>query len=618
MPRGMTAPETPPIERFVRHWRYGDVEWLRPGELLYSSDLTGQFNLWHQKVGPNGEGGFAQPLTVYTDRSVRLIVPAPDGRSIFFAADQDGDEMLQLYRTDAHGAEPVALTANRKAQHYIAPGCVDPSSRRVLFSDSSRNPEDLDLVLLDLSRGTTTRPLPEGGHWSDALWDPAGRRFSVLRTHSNTRIQSFVHDLSKKTTVEVVPHESEAWVTAEAWTADGRHLIVRSDLDREFKQLVLVEVASGQQKLIAAPKGEVENVVFSPRSGTLVYSVNDNGNSTLYAGHLGGRFRRVTALPKGCRSNLIWGNPLALAPDGKMAAVNWETGTGPPELRTFTTDGRRATQITVSMVGGVPDGPLRRPTPVRFRSFDGREIPAFYFLPKRRPGERMPAVLSIHGGPESQTRPEWSFAGSLHAWLNAQGIAVLAPNIRGSTGYGKSYQKLIHHDWGGAELQDLKAAAEWLRGRPEIDPTRLGVYGASYGGFATLSCVTRLPEYWRVGVDVFGPSNLITLVRSVPPHWARFMDKWIGNPDREAEFLRERSPITYVDNVRADLLVIQGANDARVNKAESDQMVDRLRASGRIVEYIVFDDEGHGFTRRSNELKAVDASGRFLVERLRA
>jgi dipeptidyl aminopeptidase/acylaminoacyl peptidase len=612
----MADREVPPIDRFAQHWHYGDVAWLRPGELVFTADITGQQNLWHQAVGPRGERGFAQPLTAYTDRSVRTIAPAPDGRSIFYTADQDGDEQLQIYRIDGRGGEPIAITADRKVRHYLAPGGLDPAGRRLLFSDTGRNPTDLDVVLLDLARGTSVRPLPEGAIWSDAVWDPAGRRFAVQNYHSNTRIQSFVHDVSRGTTVEVVPHESEEWVTAEAWTKDGRRLLVRSDIDREFKQLELVEVASGKSKVLAAPEGDVESVAFSAKTDMLVYCVNENGFSKVYAGRLGSRARLISSLPRGCRSNLIWGNALAVSPDGQAAAINWETGTGPPEVRYFSLDGRRATQLSESMVGGVPDGPLPGPKPVRFRSFDGRSIPAYYFLPKRRPKGRMPAVLYIHGGPESQTRPEWSFSGSLRAWLNAEGIAWLATNIRGSTGYGKSYQKLIYHDWGGGELKDLKAAADWLCSRPEIDPTRLGVYGGSFGGFATLSCITRLPEYWKVGVDVFGPSNLLTFVRTVPPHWTRSMDRWVGNPDREADFLRERSPITYIDNVRADLLIIQGANDARVNKAESDQMVEKLRARGRKVEYIVFDDEGHGFNRRPNELLATKAAGRFLVDHL--
>jgi dipeptidyl aminopeptidase/acylaminoacyl peptidase len=252
---------------------------------------------------------------------------------------------------------------------------------------------------------------------------------------------------------------------------------------------------------------------------------------------------------------------------------------------------------------------------VRFPTFDGRQIPAFYYRPKHRLEGKMPAVLSIHGGPESQERPGWLYAG-LYAWLNARGIAVLAPNIRGSTGYGKSYQKLIHHDWGGDELKDLKAAADWLCVRPEIDASRLGVFGASFGGFATLSCVARLPEYWKVGVDLVGPSNLLTFVKTVPPFWTRFVVEWVGDPETEAEFLRERSPITYIDNIRAELLIVQGANDPRVNRAESDQIVARLRANGRKVEYVVFEDEGHGYTRRANQLKSFGQCARFLADHL--
>jgi dipeptidyl aminopeptidase/acylaminoacyl peptidase len=296
-------------------------------------------------------------------------------------------------------------------------------------------------------------------------------------------------------------------------------------------------------------------------------------------------------------------------------ALNWSTGMAPPEVYWIPLIRGRSRTLTQSMPGGVPDGPLPSPKLVRFTSFDGRRIPAFYYLPKRRPRGKIPAVLSIHGGPETQERPGWIYWG-MYAYLNACGIAVLAPNIRGSTGYGKTYQKLIHRDWGGGELKDLQAAAEWLRSRPEIDAERLGVFGGSFGGFATLSCVTRLPQYWKVGVDVFGPSNLLTFLKTVPPFWLRMMKDWLGDPETDADFLRERSPINHLDSVRADLLIIQGTNDPRVNKAESDQIVERLRALGRHVEYIVFPDEGHGFARTDNQLKAMGETVRFLKDRL--
>ena len=603
-----------PFERYAQHWNYADIAWLRPGELLFTSDITGEPNLWAQKVGPRGERGYAQPLTSFADRSVRTIAPSPDGRSIFYTADQGGDEQHQIYRISPDGGDALAVTTDRKVRHELVAGGVDRRGQRLLYSDNERNPSDMDVVVHDVARNTRVRPLEPGNLWSNATWDPTGRRFFVLKVHSNSRIQAYVHDPQRKSTVEVLPHETDELAVAANWTRDGRALLVLTNLDREFAHLELVNVASGKRNVIASPEAEVEDVRYSPRSQLVLYSVNEEGYSNLYVGRLGGRFRRVGALPPGHLSS-VWGNSVALSQDERGAAALWVRGCRPAEILwcPFTTG--RSTQLTESMVGGVPDAPLPDPKLVRFPTFDGRQIPAFYYLPKRRPSGRMPAVLSIHGGPEAQERPGWMYMG-LYAFLNSRGIAVLAPNIRGSFGYGKSYQKLIIHDWGGNELKDLRAAAEWMRSRPELDPGRFGVFGGSFGGFSTLNCATRLPEYWKVAVDVVGPSNLLTFVRSVPPFWTRFMNEWVGNPETEADFLRERSPITYIDNVRADMLIIQGANDPRVNKAESDQMVERLRAKGRKVEYIVFEDEGHGFTKRTNEMKGFGAIARFLVDHL--
>src|SRR5690606_30589604 len=256
---------------------------------------------------------------------------------------------------------------------------------------------------------------------------------------------------------------------------------------------------------------------------------------------------------------------------------------------------------------------MTRPELIRYPSFD-REIPAFLYRPTGGAG-KLPVLLSIHGGPEAQERPQYLYAG-FYQYLASRGIAVLAPNIRGSTGYGKSYQKLIHRDFGGDELRDLEHAAKWLQAQEWVDPARIGVFGGSFGGFATLSCVSRLPEYWACGVDIVGPSNLITFAQSVPPTWRDFMAEWVGDPERDAELLRERSPITYVDQIRAPLLVIQGAKDPRVHRNESEQMVARLRELGREVEYLLFEDEGHGFTKRANNLKAFRAAAEFFERKL--
>ena len=606
----------PPFERFAQHWSFAGLAYARPDELVYITNISGQFNLWSQRIGPRGEPGRSRALTAYRDRAVRAIEPSRDGHTLFFAADQEGDEQFQISRLDLRGGDPVPVTNDRKVRHELSRGGLDPRGRLLLYGDNGRTPTDMDVVVHDLRRGTTHRPLPEGFVWLGAQWAPRGDRFAVMQFLSNTDVRAFVHDVRKQRTSEVLPHETEAIVLVQEWASDGRHLLVLDDLDSEYQKLELVDASTGKARVLAAPRADVEFAHLTPHGARLVYGLNDHGYTTLWTGPLSGPYRRIAGVPVGYSPQTFWTTE-ALSPDGRSVAVIWTRAAAPPEIFWVPLGRGRPQQLTDGMPGGVPGGPLRPPSLVRFASFDGRSIPAFYYLPKRRPKGPMPAVLSIHGGPESQERPGWMYWG-LYAALNAEGIAVLAPNVRGSTGYGKTYQKLIHHDWGGGELKDLKAAAEWLRSRPEIDGARLGVFGGSFGGFATLSCVSRLPEYWKVGVDVFGPSNLVTFAKTVPPFWLRFMKKWVGDAETEADFLKERSPITYIDGVRADLLIIQGANDPRVNKAESDQMVERLRALGRQVEYMVFTDEGHGFTKSENMLKALGASARFLTKRLTA
>lgn len=307
---------------------------------------------------------------------------------------------------------------------------------------------------------------------------------------------------------------------------------------------------------------------------------------------------------------------LDIDPTGRWLALFLNAATHPNELYIVDLAATQATRLTYSLIGGVREEDLVEPELVHFRAFDGRQIPAFLYRPRGlRPDERCPALLSIHGGPEAQERPEYIYAG-LYQYLLSRGIAVLAPNIRGSTGYGKTYQKLIHRNFGGDDLKDIEHAARFLQSLPWVDSDRLGVFGGSYGGFATLSAVTRLPDYWAAAVDIVGPSNLITFVQSVPPTWRRLMADLVGDAEADRALLIARSPITYVDNIRAPLLIIQGANDPRVVKAESDQMVERLKAQGKVVDYLVFADEGHGFTKRSNQLKAWRATAEFLLHHL--
>ncbi|MGZ3639997.1 MAG: alpha/beta hydrolase family protein, partial [Ktedonobacterales bacterium] len=323
---------------------------------------------------------------------------------------------------------------------------------------------------------------------------------------------------------------------------------------------------------------------------------------------------RVAGLPLGIIEQV------RLTPDGQTLALRINSSTAPAEIYTVSfgrigsSETPRLRRLTYGMLGGLAPEDLIEPELINYPTFDGRQIPAWLYRPRgTTEHHQAPVVLAIHGGPEAQERVEYR---AFYQYLLSRGIGVLAPNIRGSTGYGVAYQKLIHRDWGGAELRDIEAAAQYLQALPWVSPRRIGIYGGSFGGFATLSSVTRLPNYWAAAVDIVGPSNLLTFVRSVPPTWRRMMATWVGDPEADEALLRERSPITYVDQVRAPLLVLQGANDPRVVKAESDQMVERLRSHDREVEYVVFEDEGHGFAKRANQLRAYWLAAQFFDKHL--
>ena len=264
-------------------------------------------------------------------------------------------------------------------------------------------------------------------------------------------------------------------------------------------------------------------------------------------------------------------------------------------------------RVALTSTFGVPSAELVEPELLRIPAADG-DIPCFVYRPHGARGP-VPAVLYPHGGPEGQSRPAFAAHLTHLAAIVHRGMALVVPNIHGSTGYGRAWQVAIHKDWGGIDLRDLRAVSDWMTKQPDFDQKRLAVYGGSYGGFATLMCVTRIPELWRCAVDVFGVANLITMLESAQPNWRRFLARWIGDVERDREKLVERSPITHIENVRCPMLILQGENDPRVPKEESDQVVERLRGLGRRVEYIVYSGEGHGFTKRAN---AEDAYGRIL------
>ncbi len=603
---------TYPFEQFTAVRRTHGLAFSPDGrEVAYVTNTSGQFNVWKQSV----EGGWPWQLTAFEEETVRSLAWAPDGRRFIFTADRHGTEFHQIYELEYPGGWPKQLTDAPNVQHNFSPHGLSPDGRAIVYACNERSPADMDALWRDLASGEVRALMAGGGNFFPVSFSPDGRYVMIVEVRANTDTDLWLYNLNAQKGEKLTPHPEDEEIVfwPGPWRPDSKAFYVITDKGREFKGLALYDLEERSLGWVETPDWDVEGVALSRDGRYLAWVVNEDGYSRLCVRDLEtGEPLDLSELPRGVIPSV--GGP-EFSPDGRLLAFYFANARRPLDLYVLDLESRELRRLTYSHIGNVPEEEMVEPELVRIPSFD-REIPAWLYKPQGlKEGERVPVVLSIHGGPEAQERPGYNYSG-LYQYLLNRGIGVLAPNIRGSTGYGKTYQRLIHRDWGGGELKDLEACAKYLQSLDWVDSKRLGVFGGSFGGFATLSCATRLPDYWAAAVDIVGPSNLVTFAKAVPPFWKRYMKKWVGDPEEDYELLMERSPITYVEQLKCPILIIQGANDPRVVKAESDQMVEKLRALGREVEYWVFEDEGHGFTKRKNELRAWRATAEFFEKQL--
>jgi dipeptidyl aminopeptidase/acylaminoacyl peptidase len=600
--------ELPPFEQFYAYRRFQPVVAFDPdGEhVLFSSNISGQYNLWRVPVG----GGWPDQLTAFTDRTVRGAAVRRQDGAIVVHADRDGDEFHQLFAIPPEGGWPEQLTDAPQVQHFVLPDSWSPDGTRLAYSANAATPTDMEVWIRDADSGETRSVFGRGMYAAGGRWSRDGTRLTALEARSNSDASIHLVDVASGESRELTPHDDDAVFAPGPWRADGGGFWFVTDYGREHLGIAFYDLGTDSWDWVEATDHDIDELAGSPDGRFLAWVENVDGWAHVRVRDVdSGHDFPQPELPQG--STFIFGSGLTFSPDGSRLALIWDQPLRPQEVYVVDVATGEAHPVTESRLAGLRADRLVGPELVSYESFDGRQIPAWLYRPQRE--EPVPVVVAIHGGPEAQERPTYK---GLFQYLASRGFAVLATNIRGSTGYGKTYQRLIHRDWGGADLEDWRHAAEWLRAQEWVDPDRLAVYGGSYGGFACLSCLTRLPEYWAAGVDIVGPSNLVTFARAVPPAWKRFMAGLVGDPETEEEFLLERSPLTYIDDIRAPLLVIQGAMDPRVVKAESDQLVERLRELGREVAYEVFEDEGHGFTRFANEVKAYKRAADFLERHL--
>ncbi|HLO02058.1 MAG TPA: S9 family peptidase [Symbiobacteriaceae bacterium] len=570
--------------------------------IAFVADYTGTFNLYRKGLTEH------EPVQLTESTSVRpvAVVWAPDGY-IYFLADIDGNELFNLYRVPAVGGDTEPLT-NRPNVQYLSLS-LSHDGGALYYAGNAITPSETHLFRRDLKTGEERLICGGPGFWEQGYESQNGRFLTICQTFGNTDTRLHLLDTLSGELRELTADKPTARRVAGPWFGKHEAFLYLSDDEGEFTQGYLRILDGDVNRPYITPKWDV-SALFGTRDGkSFGFVVNENGYAkvTLVDNETG----MFYAGPKDLQAGVI--EEVALSADGTKLALLLNQSSRPADIFVWDRTTGAVTRLTDCLGAQLKPADMVSPELVAIPGPD-HPIPAWLYRPAGLgPADQVPVLISFHGGPETQELPKWN---PLYQYLLDQGIAVLAPNIRGSVGYGKSYQRSIYRDWGGGDLRDMEACAQWSSSQAWVKPGKLAVFGGSYGGFASLSCATRLPQYWACAVDFCGPSDLITFTKTVPPTWRRIMKGWVGDPEEDRDLLVERSPITYIDQVRCPMLVLQGAQDTRVVQAESDKMVEALRARAIPVEYLVFPDEGHGLAKQSNREKGWKAMGDFLLKHL--
>jgi len=580
--------------RYLRIRSAHNASWSPDGRRIsFLTDITGVPQAWEVSA----DGGWPEQLTFHDDR-VSHAGYSPAEERLLFGMDAGGDEKTQLFLLDGGGQERN-LTRDPTAIHYS--GGFSPDGSRISYTATRRNGTDFD-VYTQKSNGEPEMAWETSGYHTVADWGSDGSSLIVSRHHSNLNNDLYRLDLSSGETQLLTPHDGDARFLTARMTPDGGALYLATDRDGDFLRLARLNLSDLELTYLTPDDRDVESVEVSRDGRWLVASRNVEGYSDFML--FSGRGRRAPGprLPKGIQGGF------AFSPDSRRLAF---TLTGPdlnPDVWTLELPDGEPRRLTRSSTAGIPRNSFRRPRLVRYPSFDGRDIPAIFYEPE---GEvSSPVVVNAHGGPESQSRPGFA---PVTQYLLDRGLGVFMPNVRGSTGYGKAFTHLDDVKLRMDSVADLARAAHWLRDQGH---ERIAVMGGSYGGFMVLAAMTEYPELWSAGVDIVGIANMVTFLENTGSYRRRLREPEYGFLEKDRDFLESISPIHKAERITTPLMVIHGKNDPRVPVGEAEQIVQRVRENGGVVEYLLYEDEGHGLAKLKNRLDAYPRIAAFLEEHL--
>jgi dipeptidyl aminopeptidase/acylaminoacyl peptidase len=577
--------------------------------LAYLAPQDGVLNVWVKTVGKDD----AKVLTADKVRGIRQYFWAEDNTHIVYLQDAGGDENWHAYAIPASGGTAVDLTPVKGAQAQII-GVEKSDPGHILVALNDRDPQYHDIYKVELKNAKRTLVLKN---------DIKSVAFMVDHKLRVRAAQTFKPD----GTIEILARADDKapWKKLTAWGAedsftsnmvgfsgDNRMLHVTETTGSNAAELRAIDTRTGKVKTIAGdPESDVADILVSPVSYKIlaVGFARDRMEWKPLDAAVG---KDLAVLKQVADADIA-----VVSSDRKEKTwiVRFDDDNKPPRFYTYDRKARKASFL-FSVQPELEDAKLAEMKPVTYKARDGLVIHAYLTLPHGVPAKKLPAVIVPHGGPWA--RDMWGFD-PMAQWLANRGYAVLQPNFRGSTGYGKKFLNAADREWGRKMQQDVTDGTRWLIEQGVVDADRICISGGSYGGYATLMGLVTEPELYACGVDVVGVANLITWLKTIPPYWMPFRDvlaQRVGDPEKDAEFLKSRSPVFLVDKIKAPLLIGQGANDPRVPRAESIQIRDAMKKAGKKVEYIEYPDEGHGFARPENRLNFFGAAEKFLAEHI--
>ncbi len=568
--------------------------------ISYITNTDGLPNIWTIPI----DGGWTSQITLQ-ENAVTGLNYSPKKNELLFRSDNQGDENHQLYLISDKGGEYEYITSSHIGAQ-VEGFMWNSKGNKILFSSNKRDRRFFDTYIYDFKTKTEECIFQSDDIYPFVTehWSKNERYIIYIKFYNNSNQDIFLYDTLNKTMVNITGHKGNMKNTYAKFDKKTDTIYFLSNYEREFEAIGYYKIKSGEIGWSVLEKWDINGFTFSSSGKYLLYSVNENGATKLKLKNL--KSGKIKTL------KLIKGNCIhfQFTPDGKKIVLIFDSPQNPNDIYVYDIKKESFKQITFSMIGGIPKNDFVIPQEIKYKSFDGLEISAYLYVPKgaKKDGTN-PGVLWPHGGPEWQ---EKNLFNKYFQIMVNRGYVVIAPNFRGSTGYGKTFQSKIYKDWGGNELKDVLGAYDYLLNSGYTDKTNIAVVGGSFGGFMTLTCITKAPDLWKCAVDVFGPSSLLTFMDSIPEHWKPGTIELVGDPVKDRDLLIERSPINFVDNIKCPLFIVQGKNDPRVKQAESDQIAAKLTAEGKEVEYLVLEDEGHGFSKVHNQIMVWEKICNFL------